>query len=99
MPAIDATALHLHVKVYTLLKSSTTDLAEGPGSDSGDSGAHPDAAVIWDHLFHDGKPLPRRHSLAGWHDLDSVLPELSIFHRKGKKSKFSKRVISAFQCC
>jgi hypothetical protein len=67
-----------------------------PGRESGDSGAHPDAAVIWGHVFHDGKPLPSRQSLAAWHNIDSVLPELSIFHRKGKKSKFSKELSQLF---
>lgn len=57
---VDAAALHLHVKVYTLLKSSTPDLVYMPGSESGDSGAHPDAAVIWGSVFHDGKLLPSR---------------------------------------
>lgn len=94
---VDAAALHLHVKVYTLLKSSTPDLVYMPGSESGDSGAHPDAAVIWGSVFHDGKLLPSRQSLAAWHDMDSVLPELSIFHRKGKKkSKFSKEFSQLF---
>lgn len=68
----------------------------GRVSKRSDSGTCPGAAVIWGHTFHHGRPLPSRRSFAAWHNMDSVLPELSIFHRKKKNSKFSKEFSQLF---